>query len=301
MVWENWTPSGGGKPHRVRVLLRAVMALHSTWSGEIWLWRGQSRVEYGLQPGMHSRLRATGSGLDFTEENVRWATAQLIRVARSNGLDRIEELRLPDLALLAHLQHHGAATPLLDVTVDPFVALWMAAHASGDDFSAEDGYDGALFAIRRPPNSRWFASLDSRSYWDDEGAGADIASALKRGVYWYRPPDISERLRIQRGSFIVGPLHAKAEVTFPLTWEPTAEGIGWLGRRIQSIGQRGSPTAAATEVVRFSIPKGIKTELRRWLYDRAGLTQSVIYPTPWHRPFLEEFCRSYGRMRSIDI
>src|SRR6266542_677990 len=39
------------------------------------------------------------------------------------------------------------------------------------------------------------------------------------------------------------------------------------------------------------------TELRRWLRERAGLTQEVIYPTPWHRPFLEEFCRAYGRGR----
>src|SRR5439155_1336769 len=82
------------------------------------------------EPGMHSRVRASMPRLALSEENVRWASAELIRVARANRLDRIEGLQLPDLALLAHLQHHGAATPLLDVTVDPLVALWMVAHAS---------------------------------------------------------------------------------------------------------------------------------------------------------------------------
>jgi hypothetical protein len=283
----------------VRVLLRAVMALHSTWAGEIWLWRGQSQRTYGLEPGIHSRLRASPA-VTFDEDAARQATTQLIAAARANGLDRIEELRLPDLALLAHLQHHGAATPLLDVTVDPLVALWMVVHASGEDFAGEDADDGALFAIRRPSSTRWFVPLDSRPYWDDETAEPDIATALGKGVHWYRAPDISERLRIQRGSFLIGPLHADADVTFPLKWQPGPDERGWVGRRIESVGQPGSPATAATDVVRFRIPAGIKGELREWLNDRAGLTQSTIYPTPWHRPFLEEFCRGYGRARPID-
>lgn len=200
MALETWAPTGGSWIHQARVLLRAIMALHSTKSGEIWLWRGQSRIDYGLEPAMHSRVRASIPDLEFTEDSVRWATAQLIRIARANRLDRIEELKLPDLALLAHLQHHGAATPLLDVTVDPFVGLWMVVHASGDDPTADDEYDGGLLAIRRPRNEqRWLVPLDSRPYWDDQALEADIASSVRRGVHWYRPPDISERLRIQRG------------------------------------------------------------------------------------------------------
>jgi hypothetical protein len=300
--WESWSPSGGGPPHLVRVLIRAIMALHSTKSGEIWLWRGQSNIEFRLEAAMHSRIRISAPLVDWSEESVRSATSALLQAARSNSLDTIEFLRLPDLALLAHLQHHGAATPLLDVTVDPFVALWMVAHANGDDYSVDDDQDGALYAIRRPAASRWLTSLDSRPYWDSEGVEPDIATAVaKTGVHWYRAPDISERLRIQRGSFLIGPLVGDGNVTLPLTWEPLSDDRGWLTRRIDRIGQRGSPVTAATEVVRFRIPARTKLELRKWLDDRAGLTQSVIYPTPWHRPFLEEFCRGYGRNRPIDV
>lgn len=298
MTWESWSPPGGDREHRVRVLLRAVMALHSAWSGEIWLWRGQSRVDYRLEPGMHSRVR-TSTELPLTEQNVQLETSQLIHVARANGLDRIEELQLPDLALLAHLQHHGAATPLLDVTVDPLVALWMVAHASAEDLTYDDDRDGALFAIRRPEDqARWLASLDSRPYLREDGK--DIVTALTDGVHWYRAPDISERLRIQRGSFLIGPLTARGQVTFPLKWEPTTRERGWLRKRIRRIGLPGQPAPATTDVVRFKVPAILKPDLRKWLNDRAGLTQSVIYPTPWHRPFLEEFCRGYGRARPID-
>jgi hypothetical protein len=300
MVLESWRPLGGGWEYRVRLLLRAVIGLHSTWAGEIWLWRGQSQATYRLEPGMHTRLRAT-SGLAFSEDNVRWATEELIQAARQNRLDRIEGLQLPDLALLAHLQHQGAATPLLDVTVDPLVGLWMVAHASGNDPTPDDRQDGALFAVRRPPddNGRWLASLDSRPYWK-QGA-PDIADALvAMGVHWYRAPDISERLRIQRGSFLMGPLARNQVVTFPLNWDARYPGAGWLARRIDGLGQPGQPPRATTDVVQFVVPAGIKRGLRTWLNERAGLTQSVIYPTPWHRPFLEEFCRAYGRARPID-
>lgn len=294
---EWWRPPGGPHAHQVRELLRAVMGLHSTWAQEIWLWRGQSDAAHGFEPGMHTRVRIT-AGLEVVEQNVIWATSQLIESARANRLDVVEDLRLPDLALLAHLQHHGAGTPLLDVTVDPLVALWMVAHASGSDPTAEDDREGALFAVRRPADpSRWFASLDSRPY--RQPGESDIATAIAEAVHWYRAPDISERLRIQRGSFLIGPLAANDTVTFPLVWD-TDTGQDWLGRRIEGLGLPGRRVDARSEVVRFRVTSAIKYEVRSWLQDRAGLTQDVIYPTPWHRPFLEEFCRTYGRSRPID-
>lgn len=296
--WESWRPRGGSANWQVRELLRALIALHSTFSEEIWLWRGQSHWGFDtLEPGMHSRLRKT-PGLAMDERNVLWATREFMEIARTNGLDQVEGLRLPDLALLAHLQHHGAATPLLDVTVDPLVGLWMVAHASGSDPTSGDDEDGALFGIRRPPEDRWLSPLESRPYWSE--TSGDIASALSEGVHWFQAPDISERLRIQRGSFLVGPLADDGKVTFPLSWY-SWRGSGWLSSRIAALGQPGRPRQPGTEVVVFRVGRGIKNPLRTWLQERAGLTQEVIYPTPWHRPFLEQFCRAYGRARPIDF
>ncbi len=108
MGWERWSPTGGTKPWRIRELIRVVMGLHSTFSTEIWLWRGQSQGSYRLEPGMHTRVRTTPDA-SFDETTVRAATNKLIEMARANRLDRVEDLRLPDLALLAHLRPPQAA------------------------------------------------------------------------------------------------------------------------------------------------------------------------------------------------
>jgi hypothetical protein len=71
--------------------------------------------------------------------------------------------------------------------------------------------------------------------------------------------------------------------------------------RLDGLGKQGRPNSALTDVVVFRVTAHLKGLVREWLKDRAGLTQEVIYPTPWHRPFLEDFCRSYGRSRRIDL
>jgi len=175
----------------------------------------------------------------------------------------------------------------------------MVAHASGQNPTSDDGHDGALFGIRRPDDERkWLAPLDSRPY--SNPGQADIASQLSTEVHWYRAPDISERLRIQRGSFLVGPLVAAGEVTFPLNWssKPAAR---WLRKRVAGLGKAGQPVKAQTDVIVFRVDGTLKGEVREWLRDRAGLIQEVIYPTPWHKPYLEEFCRAYGRSRPVDL
>ena len=137
--------------------------------------------------------------------------------------------------------------------------------------------------------------MDARPYVAEKGT--TIALEIQKDVHWYRPPPISDRLSVQRGSFLIGPLASDSHCTLPLV----ANGDrAWLGIRIDQIGGAGRPIRAETEVAVFRVRRGIKPETRRWLEDRAGLDQDTIYPTPWHRPFLEDFCRSYGRDRPLD-
>src|SRR5512147_2903423 len=120
--WPWWHRGSGPNDYRVRELLRAIWDLHAMYGvDEPWLWRGQANASFSLEPGMHTRVR---NNSELNDEQVINFTKGLIKAARGAELDRHEETKLPDMALLALLQHHRAATPLMDVTLDPMVGLY---------------------------------------------------------------------------------------------------------------------------------------------------------------------------------
>jgi hypothetical protein len=248
-----------------------------------WLWRGQANAGFNLEPGMHTRVR-THATLDDPE--IEDFTRGLLEAARSAELDRHEEMRLPDLALLSLLQHHRAATPLMDVTLDPMVGLYMSVVSPDPD---DDKRDGALFAIRRP--SLEISDFDSRSFHE-------VYATLQDRVALYTAPDVSERLRIQRGHFLLGPVSADDErVTIPLSLDPASSPKNaWIWKRMDKRGESGAVPVATSDVAVFRIASQFKGRLRDWLEARSGLKADFIYPTPWHQPHLERFAASHGRL-----
>lgn len=210
---------------------------------------------------------------------------QLLSAARFVRLDRHEGACLPDLALLAMLQHHGAATPLLDVSLDPIVALYMAVVSTDQ---ADDESDGTLFAIKKPIDSiRDFTSSSFAAVYED--LDADKPS-------FYSAPDVSERLRIQRGHFLVAKVKQSPGFTVPLGYQKASkQADAWIYKLLEARGQQGAPPLPTTEVVIFRINKRFKRKLKIWLEDRSGLTVDFVYPTPWHRPHLDAFCAAHGR------
>lgn len=294
----DWKPPSNNAEHAARELLSAVMYLHTTFKDEVWLWRGQANEEYRLEPGMHTRVMAT-PGLRNDETNVAYITQSLAQNARGLDLDKMRGARLPDLALLAHLQHYGAATPLLDVSVDPLVALWMVAFASADASHELDDVGGRLYAIKRPPQSRVISPLDARPYWST--TEPSVASSLEDNVWWFKPPDVTERLRIQRGSFLVGPLADPNGSVTTLPLVTTKSGKNWLEDRFDKRGSRGKPSGSYTDVAVFSVRASLKKHLRHLLEERSGLDIATVYPTPWERPFIEQFAKGYGRSRPVDL
>jgi hypothetical protein len=250
---------------------------------EPWLWRGQANGSFCLEPGMHTRVR---NNYELNDEQVINFTKGLIKAARGAELDRHEGTKLPDMALLALLQHHRAATPLMDVTLDPMIGLYMAV-VSPDP--SDDDKDGALFAIRRP--HREIGDFDSRNF---EG----IYASLGDEVALYSAPDVSERLRIQRGHFLLGPFSDEdSRVTIPLSIDPrTPIKDSWVWKRMEKRGAPGPVSPAGKDVAVFRITANFKAKLKQWLEDRSGLTPDFIYPTPWHQPHLERFAASHGRL-----
>lgn len=282
-----WRPRTNQPEHYARKVLEAAMYLHVTFEKDQWLWRGQAQHKC-LSPGMHTRVLRLRKPMR-TEQTVRYATAELLCAARTARLDEFDGAVMPDIALLSHLQHYGAATPLLDVTVDPLVALWMVANANVANPDDADDHSGYLFAIRQPTHC--IAVMDSRSH-------AEISAAMTpTDIWWYRAPDVSERLRVQRGSFVVGHLDTsnQSAKTYPLDegTRPT-----WLKERMVLMGHRNAVKSQG-DVFAIAVPGASKRYLRRLLAQRCGLDVRSIYPTPWHRPFIEDFATSYGRQAHL--
>jgi hypothetical protein len=285
--WAWWHRSTGPDDYRVRELLRAVWDLHAMYGvDEPWLWRGQANAGFNLEPAMHTRVRRNG---DLADGDVTRFTKEMIGAARTARLDRHEEMVLPDLALLALLQHHRAATPLLDVTLDPIVGLYMAVVSPE---RADEKADRVLFAIRKP--ARTISDFDSRRF-------TEVYDSLDGEVALYSAPDVSERLRIQRGHFLVGPVsEADSRVTIPLSLDDASpQENSWIWKRMKKRGETGAVPGASTDVAVFRVTAKFKGDLRRWLEERSGLTPDFIYPTPWHQPHLERFAAAHGRMASF--
>lgn len=285
--WAWWHQGTGPDDYRIRELLRAVWDLHAMYGvDEPWLWRGQANAAFNLEPGLHTRVR-TNSTLD--DAQVVHFTRGLLDAARSAELDRHEGTRLPDLALLALLQHHRAATPLMDVTLDPIVGLYMSVVSPDPN---DDDKDGVLFAIRRP--STEISDFDSRDF-------PQVYASIQGGVALYSAPDVSERLRIQRGHFLLGSVSEDdARVTIPLSLDgASSRKESWVWKRMNKRGESGKVPAATSDVAVFRIASKFKADLRQWLEARSGLTADFIYPTPWHQPHLERFASSHGRLSAF--
>lgn len=296
-----WTPSSTNAEQNARDILSAAMWLHTTFKDEVWLWRGQARKVFGIEPGMHTRVLNSGVEFPRTEATVEQATKHLLATARAIGLDKQGDTVLPDLAMLAHLQHYGAGTPLLDVSTDPLIALWMVAFANASSPDALDGESGMIFGIRKPPPERWISPLDGRMY--SNGDGPSLSSSLGKAVWWYQAPDVSERLRIQRGSFLLGPLKnpkRQGGATIPLALGD-ARKANWLKIRMQKRGEPANTKRCTSDVFGIVVRGSTKQFLRKLLQDRSGLSVETVYPTPWHRPFIGQFAAAYGRSRPLGL
>jgi hypothetical protein len=159
-------------------------------SHPIGAWRGQASVEWGLDPSLIRRCRQFEDGRPGsapTEAGVRALERALVERARAAGLGSGPG----ELELLARLQHHGAATRLLDCSRNAFVALWFACRW-------EPGKDGVLIGFELGDNA---IHLDTEML----GKGIDDLLAIAAGrLLWWQPRNLSPRIPAQQAVFVFG-------------------------------------------------------------------------------------------------
>ena len=99
-----------------------------------------------------------------------------------------------ELQILAQLQHFGAATPLIDFTLDPFVALWFAGNDRLDR-------DGAVYALSR---------ADLREIDESDARAKGVISYFYPETTWNDPPYVwfpkrlPGRAEHQQSAFVLG-------------------------------------------------------------------------------------------------
>lgn len=262
-------------PTTDEALLRAVARV-STYSSEArYVWRGQPDLSWGLNPGLVRRLQLRKRFHNpITETLLRGHEQQLLESARAPGYGR----QSGDIELLAILQHHGAATRLLDVSSDPMVAMWFAVE---DQDRLE--LDGVLFAInisrakiiggteRRP----WNKILDNLAIGD---------------IAYYEPPGADERIKVQRGRFVFSRLTGiePPELSLPISLE------NWTAEKRDRFfaGGRDAGRPVPPSILALKIPHKIKQRLLGLLENSYGYTSETMYPdlsgfasaNSWRRP-----------------
>src|SRR3954451_3344149 len=176
-----------------------VLQLTHRHSSREMVWRGARRAEWGLMSSLYRTLFEL-RGEPPSEADMNLAEDHTLFLARKDW--RFDDR--PALELLAHLQHYGAPTRLLDVSMNPLIALWFAVEARKED----DGSDARVFAFvtnSRPValNPRWGGRyLRWHRFGDDELRRARHWGTGRRRRLW-RPPAHLERISAQNAAFLL--------------------------------------------------------------------------------------------------
>lgn len=159
----------------------------TTWSaGQPEIWRGQSQA-WELHSGAARRFRdslifhPSRNDPVVLEGFVAHYERELIEHARLDGHGDITGRRRSDLEVLGLLQHHGAATRLVDFTLNAFLALWFACRDDPGEYGLVIGVDlHTAQQIRR-----------------QELIDANIGDHQQPGLRWWRPWALSPRMPAQ--------------------------------------------------------------------------------------------------------
>ena len=199
--------------------LKEVSETKAKWPNSILAFRGQENEKWLLESSAERRLKASlpsqeGITAPFLEYN-----ENLIKKCRLKNYDKREQKQLDDLELLADLQHHGAATCLIDFTRDALVALWFACKRS-----KHEGKNGKVFVVNRA-DQRTFseithADIENKSISDilefkthktnkDQAEGhpatGNLSISPNKPNFWHwTPAHLNERITAQHSLFLFG-------------------------------------------------------------------------------------------------
>ena len=256
-----------------------LLDLTTRHAGRELVWRGVKQADWGVMSSLYRALRKLYDRPP-TEDEMNSAEQRTLNLARKDW--RFDDK--PALELLAHLQHYGAPTRLLDVSLNPLIALWFAVERREND----QHVDARVFAFvtgRRfiSLNPRWggrYLRWHQQEYRGERGRFAnDWGTGRKRRVW--RPPAYNARISAQNGAFIIDgvPLEdaSRAEQE-SRAYVPIAQlqQVSSINLRFSRI-QRDNLHPESAPVFTIRIRAEAKREIREQLERRFGYSASSIY------------------------
>ena len=219
--------------------LKKISKVQSQWSTPVLAFRGQGDEEWPLASSAERRLKAS-MGRTRPAADVLASSAERRLKASSGTQDKVSKgifleyhqnlltrcklknydqrggKLLDELELLADLQHHGAATCLLDFTRNALVALWFACE------KGESESDGKVFVVNTADQGAFLeitpADIADKSISDilefktreadkeELPAQETPASFQDKQEFWHwSPAHLNERIPVQHSLFLFGP------------------------------------------------------------------------------------------------
>jgi len=155
------------------------------------MWRGQSKIEWPIHSGAYRRVSLEKSKVK--ERDIVWYEETLLKQATHKGFRVSNGILLNDFELLAKLQHHGAATRLMDFSKNVLVGLWFSANANPDEH-------GLLMGI----HSSHIAGDTEGKVDEGKETYSEFTDELtdEHNPFFIEPPIVSPRVSSQHGVFI---------------------------------------------------------------------------------------------------
>lgn len=175
-------------PETVDEVLKCAIEPERLEPFNVWMWRGQSDIGWKVESAAYRRLKI--SNKSPAEKNIISYEKRLIKSARYRGYDFSDGRPLSDFDVLAKLQHHGAATRLLDATRSVLVGLYFAAEGRPDR-------TGVLLGFHCYDLGGYEASAEIRDY--DE-----VVAKLGDHMHFqtWEPSEVSKRIAAQHSQFL---------------------------------------------------------------------------------------------------
>ena len=165
-------------------------------------YRGQCCSSWSLEPGIIRKIKRTYAGIGQSGLLFRLSVESVIGLLKKARDNRHFKENDCDLNILAILQHFGAATPLLDFSNDPLVALYFACQPYEEDAVESDG---KIFCINYPIQIRSHSSplrpVTDPSRMNIESTLDDTSRYI---WYWEPSDDLCKRSEKQQSVFVFG-------------------------------------------------------------------------------------------------